>query len=75
MRPPTWGDLLDHTHAAFAAGYDLGYAKGQRAVSVDLARRWLADLGNHWADTAYQTAAANRGPEWAKAIAEQGEVS
>jgi hypothetical protein len=66
-------DFLDYGHAGHMAGYDHGYAKGQRAASVDLARAWLHNDARMWTDMAITTAEHRHGRAWAQAIREQAE--
>jgi hypothetical protein len=53
----TWFDVLDHIDAAYAAGYDTGYARGQMAASEDLADHWLHELAVRWTSQALKDAA------------------
>ncbi|NNM44587.1 hypothetical protein [Knoellia koreensis] len=67
-------DLLDATHAAWRAGYDLGYAAGQMAASIDLARSWLLDLAHDAERLAVGEATRRHGRGWAAAIERQARL-
>lgn len=61
----------DDVHRAFLAGYDRGFAEGQRFASEDMAREWLHALARDYTDMAVRTATANHGPGWASEIEAQ----
>lgn len=66
-------DLLDYGHAGHTAGYDVGFAHGQRRASVDLAREWLHADARRWTDSAVRLASA-KGTAWSEAIRQQAEA-
>lgn len=60
-------DDLDLTFSSHTAGYDVGFAHGQRNASHDLAREWLHNDARMWTGLAIHNAAA-KGPHWAEAM-------
>lgn len=60
-------DALDLTFSSHTAGYDVGFAHGQRHASHDLAREWLHNDARMWTGLAIHNAAA-KGPYWADAM-------
>jgi hypothetical protein len=71
LEPAPGDDLLDNIHAAHQAGYDLGYAAGQMAASIDLARGWCLELAHDAERQAIDAARARHGDEWADSIRAQ----
>ena len=55
---------LDTGHAAFIAGYDEGFARGQRSASEDLAREWLHELTLEYATAATSLPPSVGGLAW-----------
>lgn len=63
--------MLDDLHQAYLAGHASGYAAGQMAASVDLARSWLIDLAHDAERMAGDEATRRHGQGWADEIHRQ----
>lgn len=65
---------LDVSHAAFVAGFDLGYARGRQHASEDLADALLHEQALVMQGLAVKGARERYGDSWSEAIREQAEA-
>ena len=68
-------DDLDLMHSCWIAGYDCGYAAGQRLAAEHLAHELLARQAAEVAGVAVDTARRRHGDGWAEEIRRQSEVA